>query len=145
MVGLWTIRLLIQVHSIGYSFALACNRYDNHNCHNKPQRGNGAEVWMTSCPEVMVPRIWGFWKRLQFGVDCGPGNQTIESLPLGHRELGSLAWSWDFEVGPSSWKVDFGPCRQTVGLSAIEADGWEVEFWLWCWEVGVRPDSWEFC
>ena len=27
-----------------------------------PQTGNGAGVWMTSCPEEMVLRIWGFWK-----------------------------------------------------------------------------------
>ena len=48
--------------------------------------------------------------------------------------------------------VDFGPCRQTVGLSAIEAGSWSwgltmmVRSWVrqWCWEVGVWPGSWEF-
>ena len=29
-----------------------------------PQTGNGAGMWMTSCPEEMVLRIWGFWKRV---------------------------------------------------------------------------------
>ena len=31
-----------------------------------PQPGNGAGVWMTSCPEEMVLRIWGFWKRVSW-------------------------------------------------------------------------------
>ena len=44
-------------------------------CHNKLQIGNGAGVWMTSCLEEMVLRIWGFWKesveklRLDDGVE----------------------------------------------------------------------------
>ena len=27
-------------------FMLAHKGYDNHHCHNKPQTGNGAGVWM---------------------------------------------------------------------------------------------------
>ena len=63
LVGLGTIRLLVQVHSIGYSFTLAHKGYDNPNYHNKPQMGNKAGVWMTSCPEAMVRRMWKYWKR----------------------------------------------------------------------------------
>ena len=40
--------------------------YDNHNCHNKPQIGNEAGVWITLCPEAMVLRIWEFWKRVSW-------------------------------------------------------------------------------
>ena len=29
---------------IEYSFTLVLKGYDNHNCHNKPQSGNGAGV-----------------------------------------------------------------------------------------------------
>ena len=46
-------------------------------------------------------------------------------------------WSGEFEdfEKQAFEKFDFGPSRQRVGLSAIEADGWEVEFRPWCWEV----------
>ena len=62
-------------------------------------------------------------------------------------------WSWEFEdFEKSQLGVDFGPCRQTVGLSANETNSWSwgltmmVKSWirLWCWEVGVRPGSWDF-
>ena len=108
MVGLWTIQLLVQMHRHWVQFCTP-------NCHNKPHIGNGAGVWMTSCLEAMVLRIWRFWKKSQFGVDCRPGRRQF---CLCH--------------GFESWKVDFG-------LSVIEADGWEVELRPWCWEVGVRP------
>ena len=45
---------------IVYSFTLVRKGYDNHHCYNKPQTGNVAGVWKTSCPEEMVLRIWGF-------------------------------------------------------------------------------------
>ena len=41
-----------------------------------PQTRNGTEEWMTSCPEEMVLRMWGFWKRVSWGW-------TIESSSLG--------------------------------------------------------------
>ena len=55
---------------------------------------------MTSCPEAMVLRIWRFWKTVI-------------------RELTLLHWSRQLQS-----RVDFERCRQTVGLSAIEADSW---------------------
>ena len=57
LVGLWTIRLLVLVHRHWVQFTLVRRVYDNHNYHNKPQIGNVAEVWMTSCPEV---KCWEF-------------------------------------------------------------------------------------
>ena len=56
VVVLWTIRLLLQVRK----------GYDNHNCHNKPQTGNGAGVWMTSYPEEMGWEFGRFWKRFSW-------------------------------------------------------------------------------
>ena len=53
MVGLWTIRLFVQVQTHWVQFTLARKGYDNHNCHNKPQIGNGTGVWMTSCLKAM--------------------------------------------------------------------------------------------
>ena len=35
MVGLWTIRLLVQVHTHWLQFTLVRKGYDNHKCHNK--------------------------------------------------------------------------------------------------------------
>ena len=43
--------LRVPVFSHLVQFRLAGKGYDNHHCHDKPQTGNGAEVWMTSCPE----------------------------------------------------------------------------------------------
>ena len=73
---------------IGYSFTLTRKGYDNHNCHNKSQIGNVAGVWMTSCPEVMVLRIWRFWKRVSWEL-------TLDHLG---RQLGSLTLRQTFEV-----------------------------------------------
>ena len=45
--------LRVQVYSQLVQFMIPRKGYDNHHCHNKPQRGNWAEVWMTSSPEEM--------------------------------------------------------------------------------------------
>ena len=76
--------------STGYSFTLAGKGYDNHHCHNKPQTGNEAGVWMTSCPEEMGCEFEDFKKQLQLKVDIGPCWQKVgftaieaEKLQLG--------------------------------------------------------------
>ena len=53
LVGLLTIRLLVQVHRHWVQFTLVRRGYDNHDCHNKPQIGNKVGVGMTSCPKAM--------------------------------------------------------------------------------------------
>ena len=53
-------------------------------CHNKPQTGNESGVWMTSCPEEMVLRIWGFWKE---SVGFWPLKDVVGFWPL-KEELG---------------------------------------------------------
>ena len=50
--GFELFRLRVQVCS-QLQFTLVHKGYDNHHCHNKLQTGNGAEVWITSCPEEM--------------------------------------------------------------------------------------------
>ena len=53
-------------------------------------------------------------------------------------------WSWKFEDFAKELGVDFGLCRQTVGLSATEADirSWGLTMMVrsWCWEfeIGLR-------
>ena len=42
--------LRVQVCSQLVQFTLARKGFDNHHCHNKPQIGNEAGVWVTSCP-----------------------------------------------------------------------------------------------
>ena len=50
-----------------------------------PKIGNEAGVWMTSCPEEMVPRIWGFRKRVSWELTLDHAGRQLSSLPLGHR------------------------------------------------------------
>ena len=64
------------------------------------KKGNGAGVWMMSCPEEMVLRIWGFWKDIswvfnRWGVrfsfsdlDC---QRCIEILKH-HKMQHALGW-----------------------------------------------------
>ena len=68
--GLWTIQRLVQVQRHWVQFILTSRVYDNHNSHNKPQIGNEAGVWMTSCLEAMG---WEFgdFEKCQLGVDFG--------------------------------------------------------------------------
>ena len=52
--------LRVQVHSQLVQFYAHAQRiWQSPFCHNK---WNGAEVWMMSCPEEMVLKIWEFWK-----------------------------------------------------------------------------------
>ena len=72
----------------------------------------GSWLWAMLADSWVVCH-WG--RQLKLGVDCGLGRQTIESLPLGHRE-GVLCHRVEFR--PWSWKVDFRPC---------------------CWEIEIGP------
>ena len=64
-----------------------------------PQTGNEAGVWMMPCPEEMVLRIWGFWKRVSWGVEIGPWRLRIVFLPLGQElDLGCWRGSWVFRI-----------------------------------------------
>ena len=66
LVGISTIRLLVQVHRHWVQFTLARRGYDNHNRHNKPQIGNVTGVWMTSCPETMGWEFGHFEKHVSW-------------------------------------------------------------------------------
>ena len=59
--------LRVQVCSQLVQFTLARKGYDNHRCHNKPQTGNEAGVWMTLCPEEMGWEFGRFRKRFTWG------------------------------------------------------------------------------
>ena len=98
---------------IGYSFRLTRKGYDNLLCHDKPQSGNEAGVWMTSCPEEMS------WELEDFK------NTAVGILRLDHvgRQLGSLALrqtvALRFEIGHK--RLSFCHGGREVELSAIGA------------------------
>ena len=71
LVGLWTIRLLVQVHRHWVQFTLARREYDNHNRHNKPKIGREAGVWMTSWPEAMGWEFGDFEKDVSWVSTVG--------------------------------------------------------------------------
>ena len=77
-------------------------------------RQNGAGVWMTSCPEEMVPRIWGFWKRVSWEL----------TLDHGGRELSFCHWvgSWDWTMVSSSW--GFGRWVEELSFSDLYLQRW---------------------
>ena len=130
MVGLWTIRLLVQVHRHWVQFTLARRGYDNHNCHNKPQIGNDSGVWMTSCPEAMGWEFGYFekqvswvldWRRVELVVYWG---QSVEfycrPVELGTRlrpvqlgvDFGYVeSWSWVKTMVLRSWSLTMEFCR----------------------------------
>ena len=87
MVGLWAIRLLVQVHRHWVQSTLMRRGYDNHNCHNKPQIGNGTGVGMTSCPEVMGWEFGDFEKQ-------SVGDKMPNWEPVVHRGLLALIYPW---------------------------------------------------
>ena len=84
------------MHRHWVQFTFVRRGYDNHTCHNKSQ----IEKWDWNVNDVMPGsdglRIWGFWKRRQFGVDCGPVQLGVDFGPcktddlvsaFGHREV----------------------------------------------------------
>ena len=77
MVRLWTIRVSsVQVHSHLVQFDARAQRiWQSPFVILNPQTGNRAGVWMTSCPEKMVQRIWEFRKRVSWDM-------TIEARPV---------------------------------------------------------------
>ena len=62
----------------------------------------GPTMMVRSWVKTMMLRSWSL--TMQLKVDIGPWRQTIESLPLGHRELSSL------------------PLRHVVGVLQISTD-----------------------
>ena len=93
------------MHSIGYSFTLVRKGYDNHHCHNKTPNRNVTGVWMTSCPEEMVLRIWKIWKNIQLSSDHG-----VENLSSAHgiEKLSPDHWS---DPGAEKLRLDHKMCR----------------------------------
>ena len=90
MVGLWTIRLLVQVHRHWVQFTLERKGYDNHHGHNKPQTGNVAGVWMTSCPEEMGWEFEDFKNRFSWRLtlDHAGCKEVVIKITIGtSREI----------------------------------------------------------
>ena len=119
MVGLWTIWLLVQVLRHWVQFMLVRRGCDNHNCHNKPQIGNGAAVWRHHA-----------WKRW---------TENLEIL----KKMSVGTWLWASRVGSLLGTSSVG-CR--MGTSRVGKLTWamsrvEVELRPWCWEVEIWPWS----
>ena len=77
--------LRVQVHSIRYSLRSRAKDMTITIVIIKPQTGNGAGVWMTSCAEEMGWEFEDFKNHASWGFEIGPCRQTIEFLPLGQR------------------------------------------------------------
>ena len=54
---------------------------------------------MTSCPEVMVLRIWRFWKRVSWELTVNHVGRQLGCLPL-RQTVGVGVRLWWWEVGP---------------------------------------------
>ena len=75
--------LLVQVHSDLVQFYARVPRiWQSPFVIINPQTGNGAGVWMTSCPEEMVLRMWEFWKDVSWAFDRW--KIELEIRPLRH-------------------------------------------------------------
>ena len=91
--GFELFRLRVHVHSHWVQFYTRTQRiWQSPFVIINPQTGNGAGVWMTSCPEEMVLRIWGFWK------------EPVEIRPL----------RWELGIRPL--RVGFRPLKDVVGF-----------------------------
>ena len=73
----------------------------------KPQKGNAAGLWMTSCPEEMVLRIWGFWKRVSWRLTLDHGVKKLSFchwgielsfLPLRRKSFSGHDWRRWIEI-----------------------------------------------
>ena len=105
-----------------------------------PQTGNRAGVWMTSCPEEMVMRIWGFWKDELKLDHWGEGCiLTVERCSwvfristdrdLWHHKMRcALGWSQNSMVSIVSLAKTFKNC---VSLLVIVY----VLYYSWNWDV----------
>ena len=79
-------------------------------------------MWITSCSEAKVLRIWRFWTRVSWELTLGLVDRQLGCLPLRQPvEVGARTWRWEVAVRPWCWEVRTRP---------------------WCWEV--RPGSWDF-
>ena len=137
LVGLWTIRLLVQVHRYWVQFTLARREYDNHHCHNKPQIGNGTVNDVKSGSDGL--RIWVFWKTRELSLDCrpvelvvywGPVQLVVEWGPvelvvdLGHVK----SWSWVKTMVLRSWSLTKEFCR-SLPTEIVNTTGCAARLW----------------
>ena len=116
LVGLWTIRVKKSpgIESIVYSLTLARKGYDNHPCHNKPQREMGWSVddIMPRRDGLRILRIlrntavesWHWTMKEDSWVLCHWGRQ-LGSLPLMQTvEIGD--WTMEAKCWVSTTKVE---------------------------------------
>ena len=88
-----------------------------------PQTGTGAGLWMTSCSEEMVQRIWRFWKDVSWDVAIGPWKHRVEFLPLRHRvEFSTVAAAVKFfgsRPAEMNWDLKHHKMRRVLEWSQI--------------------------
>ena len=110
LVGLWTIWLLVSVHRHWVQLTLARKGYDNHNCYNKPQIGNGLE-----CEWFHAQKRWS----REFE------DFEIESweLTLGHVGDSWVVcyWGRQFKLGSDHDAVKLGPTMMVRSQKLINA------------------------
>ena len=103
--------LLVQVHSQLVRFYARAERiWQSLFVIIHPQTGNGAGVWMTSCPEEMVQRIWRFWKDVT--LEFNRWRPVLGLLPL--RHVGEFFGSHPEEM---NWDLKHHKMRRALGWS----------------------------
>ena len=104
--------LRVQMCSQLVQFTLVRKGYDNHHCHNKPQTGNEAVVWMTSCPEEKGREFGRFCKR----VSWVPTMNRTQKL---------------YRLSPWSGWTGFLPSKYSINNIAVNVVHWRRYFRIW--------------
>ena len=131
--GFELFRLRVQVCSQLVQFTLMRKGYDNHHCHNKPQRGNKAGVWMTSCLEEIGWEFAGFWKRFSW----------VPTMVLRSWDWTMQADNWASAIGAENGvlchRVDFSTIAATVKFCRSQRMkmNWDLKHHEICWTLEV--------
>ena len=81
---------------------------------------------MTSCPEEMVLRIWGFWKSVSWEIEIRPSRQNIEfsaiELIVRDSAIESKSWPWSRVVGslPQWQRIEFSTIESKLSFSDLD-------------------------
>ena len=123
-------------------FTFARKGYDNHYYHNKPPNRKWAGVWMRSCPVEMVPRSWGFWKRVswELWLDHGGRESWVSAV---EDVVGVLLISTDRDLKHHNMRrvlgivsivriVSLSSCRKTEVRNSINRSYLNNRVRLYC-------------
>ena len=105
---------LVQVHRHWVQFTLERRGYDNYNCHNKPQIGNGLECERHRAWKRWVDNLGILKKHVSWELDC----RRVELVVYWGASPVEF-YSWPIELG-----TRLGPVKLGVHFG-------QVESWIW--------------